>query len=212
LIYHTFAKKYNLRFHIILSIIFLTQLTYLHAQEDSYKGEEDVSIYFNDSGYSKRKNLIKVNLLALVQGDLPISLERVITKGISIEAGVGVMLPYYTPNLFELLIPDERTIKNPDLGFSFMVQPKFYIIYKEAPEYSYVGVLYRKRFFSQNNQKINFDEIAITYGFNLFLGKSNTVLFAYETGLGLRITTNKTTDRKTYLPCFPLNFKLGYIF
>lgn len=202
----------KLKIYLLFLLFILSFIETKSQNEYEPAPEEDISQYFQDSGYSRRKNVVKVNLLSLLQGDLPISFERVLTKAITIEAGIGIMFPYYVPGSFELFLGEERVIKKPNMGYSLMLQPKLYLRVKKAPEYSYLSLLYRRRVFSQNNAKITFDEFAFTFGFQLFVGKSNQIVTTYESGFGLRIAKDYSQNSKKYSPIAPLNLKLGYIF
>ena len=146
--------------------------------------------FFDDGGISNAKNIFKVNVISIINGDLPFYYERVLNKSFGLEVGAGILLPYYIPEIIPLL-SGETIINNPNYGYSIWFQPKYYLL-KKAPEYSYMSFQYRRRNYYQNIQSIVFSDITFGYGTQLFIGKR--FLFDYNTGIGYRHVIIKQED------------------
>lgn len=176
------------------------------AQKDTLP---DNSYYFDDGGISERKNIFKVNILAIVSGDLPFYYERILGKSFGLEIGAGLLLPYYLPDLPNLFT-EEYEVENPDFGHSLWIHPKYYIQPK-APEFGYFGIQLRRRHYNQNNQSIIFSDLTINYGFQLFLGKR--FIFDYNVGIGSSFKTQKSLNIKNEKSglAIPIGIKLGIL-
>ena len=176
------------------------------AQNDSI---QDNSYYFDDGGISESKNLVKINVLSIVNGDLPVYYERIIGKSFSIEFGAGILLPYYIPELPQLFL-DEPEIENPDFGHSLWIHPKYYIQH-EAPELNYLGIQFRRRSYTQDNQAIIFTDLTFNYGLQLIVGKR--LVFDYNVGVGFRYKTQESLNIEKEISglALPIGTKLGII-
>ncbi len=195
-------------FILILLFVLISSSIELIAQNDSIK---DNSYYFDDSGISEAKNIVKLNILSIINGDLPLYYERILSKSISIEVGVGLLLPYYIPELPQILSEEASDIKNPDLGYSLWIHPKLYIFH-EAPELSYIGMQLRRRNYNQDYQTFRYTDITVNYGIQFIVGKR--IVFDCNIGLGLFINAKKSTLNDSYIDgiALPLGVKIGYLF
>ena len=151
----------KLRIVILLCITFSFQ---------SYAQPEDVSTYFNDDGISNSKNIIKIGVLGLVRGDAHILYERILNKGLGVEIGFGIMMPYYVPEFSEAF-DQSQIVRQPDGGTtSKRAQLRFYLA-RDAPEGTFSIIDYR-------NQRYKFDngesEATYTY-YGLGYGKSRSI-------------------------------------
>ena len=191
---------------ILLVYILLISHHKVIAQNDSI---QDNSYYFDDGGISESKNLVKINVLSIVNGDLPVYYERIIGKSFSIEFGAGILLPYYIPELPQLFL-DEPEIENPDFGHSLWIHPKYYIQH-EAPELNYLGIQFRRRSYTQDNQAIIFTDLTFNYGLQLILGKR--FVFDYNVGVGFSFKTQKSLNIEKEISgvALPIGVKLGII-
>ncbi|MCK4662030.1 MAG: hypothetical protein KAT68_04150 [Bacteroidales bacterium] len=195
--------------HFILILFFLLQLsnTKLLAQNDSLN---DISYYLDDDrGISDGRNLVKINFLSIINGDIPVYYERILSKSIGIEVGVGLLLPYYCFEISNLFSEDTK-IENPDYGYSLWIQPKYYFQQK-APELNYFGIQLRQRNYNQDNQTIVFTDLTINLGLQFIIRKR--IIFDYNVGVGCRFINEKSADiNKSFGGlAIPTAFKLGYI-
>ena len=190
---------------LILTILFFGQLA---AQTN------DNAQYFDDGGLSTKKLTVKLNIAAIVTGDLPVSAEYAFTRHLALEAGVGLSLPYYLREIPELLWTNDDFvdwIPDPQSGYSLLVQPKFYL--GDYPEAFYTGLQYRRRFFSMSEEKVTFQEFTFNWGYQLSLGKRWIIDYGF--GLGFRFvdldSKTRTEDFNTEL-AVPMILKIGYLF
>lgn len=178
----------------------------LPAQSDSTQNN---AYYFDDGGVSEAKNLIKLNILSIINGDLPVYYERVLSKSFSIEIGAGILFPYYIPELPQLS-SDSHRIENPDYGYSLWIHPKYYL-QDQAPELTYFGIQLRRRNYNQDNETIIYTDVTLNYGLQLYFGKR--FVFDYNIGIGFRFETDKAIDIRynTSGLAVPIGIKLGVI-
>ena len=178
----------------------------LHSQDEPV---QDVSYYLNDSGFSQRKNVIKLNLSSIVYGDLPIYYERALTNSLSVEVGAGIILPYYFPEL-SLLDKEDNGVVNPIGGTSIWIQPKIYYGGR-APENSYVSIQWRQRRYNLENNEITHTDITANFGYQLVLGKR--FIIDYNTGIGFSMQKSKIDDGTEDFTglSMPIGIRLGII-
>ncbi len=171
-------QKSIIRLFILLSAFIITERS---SSQTIISDTSELREYFMDPG-SEAKNVFKINLTSFLSGDLPVYYERVLTKQFSIEAGVGVILPFY---VFEgsNIYSDEQIITNPDGGYSLWIHPKLY--FWRAPEGMYFGLQYRYRKYLQDNAVVRYSDYTINYGYQWILG-THFVLDA-NIGAGFRI-------------------------
>lgn len=134
--------------HLLLIVSFLLTNYQLIAQKDTSQKSENILQYIEDKVFES-KNILKFNLASVVAGDLSVSYERIISNSFGIEGGAGILLPFYTPNLNELIGSKTQIINNPKGGFSFIFQPKLYLN-EEAPENAFIGLKLRVRNYKQD--------------------------------------------------------------
>lgn len=194
-----------------LTILASAMILFIYSQKLYSQDEpvQDVSYYLDDSGFSNRKNVFKVNLTSIVYGDLPIFYERAITNSLSVEVGAGVILPYYFPQL-SLLDKDDNHIENPTGGTSIWVQPKLYFGGR-APENSYFGIQWRQRKYNLENNQVRHTELTLNLGYQLVLGRRFT--FDYNAGIGFGMQKSKIDEGKDEFLglSMPIGVRLGII-
>lgn len=190
---------------IITFFLFLSFDT-VYAQSDSI---QDNSYYFDDGGISDAKNVIKLNILSTINGDLSLFYERVLFNSFSIEFGAGLILPYYITELPKLF-SDEAEIKKPDSGYSLWIHPKYYFQQK-APELYFIGIQIRRRNYNQDYQTIVYTDITLNYGLQLILAKR--IAFEYNIGIGYRFSDETASSQKTGINelIIPIGIKFGII-
>lgn len=201
----------RLHYFFLLFLIF-SQINTLAQTTDT----TDISYYFDDGDISISKNILKLNVASLVTGDLNLSYERKIANWFAIEVAGGVLLPYYTPELFEIAA-DNNEITKPEGGYSFSVQPKFYL-FSDAPEGGYFSLQFRKRHYILNDlemPEIGYQDFTINFGsqFNLV----HRLVLDYHLGVGFRYKTYHNRwlsgpHTKIGGICMPLALKFGYLF
>ena len=150
----------------------------LLAQNDSINAQ-----YFSDNGIAGGKNVIKLNMLSPIVGELAVHYERVLTDMMSLEVGGGAMLSYHVPDLIDILSGDGGDITDPSLGYCLYIHPKFYP-QREAPELSFTGPMYRKRVYNMADRKVVYNDLTWNYGFQLML--AHRMVLDYNLGLGFR--------------------------
>jgi hypothetical protein len=186
---------------LLLIIFFLIQPT-LKAQDK----ENDPSYYFQDKGISSSKNIIKMDLLSLLRGNVGLNYERVLNKTLTIESGLGLRVGYFFPDFTLPYMGQPEIFQGSAL--TFMIQPKFY--FYRAPERKYVGICYQLTRFSQ----LQSHDYTIQLGTQLIKGKRLIMDAAF--GFGIRFQDVEIeppfyNPGKDFFLVFPLNFKIGYL-
>ena len=145
-------------------------------------------------------NLVKINPLLILNGDIPVYFERRIKNQLSVEGGVGVTYNDYIYNGFNLadtdLYDENREYK---LGYSVVGSVKFYPSrYTKALDEFYFGPEIRfRKYNSQLSEYSSNDVLLGTYpehrtliDFKLMIGyiayASDFVIFDFYGGVGMR--------------------------
>jgi hypothetical protein len=199
--------------HFFLLIIFIFS-SIITKSQNTPSVRDTTLVTYTTQKRCKNRNIVKVNLVSPIIGDLAFYYERVIFRWVSMEGGAGVLLPYYLQD-GAALVAHEHEVNKPDLGYSLWLHPRFYFMGK-APEYNYVGFQYRLRHYNlKNGQQIEYTDISFNLGFQFFLSKR--LMFDYNLGVGFRFrkypvahVANKETGIIGIT--MPLNFRLGYAF
>lgn len=168
-------KTFNLSRIICLFFLVLISIPVFPQTDKNAK-------YFDDGGIADTKNVLKIGLTSIIIGDLPIFYERVLSRSASLEFGVGLLLPYYNPEIIQLIF-NNSVITNPDGGFSLWLEPKFYV-YDSAPQEYYLSLLLRRRQYSQDGDNIVFYDFIGNVGYQLFFKSKYVTDLSY--GMGLR--------------------------
>lgn len=150
-----------------------------------YAQPDSLSRYFDDKEISTSKNILKLDLISVIRGDLGLQLEHKISNELSLTAGVGVLMPYY---IHDLLISTGNQDIN-SKGFSYQLHSRWYP--EGVPTQNHYGVLFRSR---------NFADVR-TSEYALFLGKQKLPHknFLYDWYFAIGIKTQKSKDGETYL-------------
>ncbi|MBC7451254.1 MAG: hypothetical protein H7259_07170 [Cytophagales bacterium] len=190
---------------IILLLIFSGKKAL--AQKDTIK---DISYYLDDGGISTNRDIIKVNIPSIITGDLPFFYERVLSRSIGIEAGVGILLPYYVPEIPITFISDV-SVKNTDGGYSLYLQPKYYFTHR-APEDIYIGMQVRRRTYFEDKISTVFTDLILNFGSQAHIKKNLIIDVSY--GVGFRIITDAEENLHNTIDgiVMPVAVKLGYSF
>lgn len=171
--------------------------------------EPDHAYYLNDGGISTSKNIIKLDGLSLIQGNLALLYERVINKTVSIETGGGFRLPYYLP---DLSLPFIRTVP-PDFktfpGLSFRLETKYY--FHKAPELKYLAL----RFQHSRFPDLSLNDYTFQWGKQHIIGRRGIIDASF--GLGFRFQQSSLehyyfNPDASFAIILPLNIKFGYLF
>ncbi len=107
-----------------LLFIFFIITTPFYSQQN--ENENQNHKYFEDGGLSERKNLIKLDLFSILNGDVPFFYERVLSDNVSIEIGAGFQLPFYNnelPYWFDAEKDASYYISNIKNGYSLWLMP-----------------------------------------------------------------------------------------
>jgi hypothetical protein len=173
-----------------------------------------VAYLMDDGKISSARNIVKVNLVSPIIGDLPFYYERIVGKYFGLEAGAGILLPFYGPEGLGLFYEDQEII-DPVSGYSLWFQPKLYLLGK-APQYSYMGFQYRKRHYNlKSKQEIEYLDLTLNFGFQFYLWKR--LMLDYNLGIGFRQRKypvyHVDNGREGLIGiAMPLNLRLGFVF
>lgn len=179
-----------------------------YAQADSTKSS--ISYYLDDGGISTAKNVVKLNLAAIIYGEIPITYERALGDRFSLEVGIGLQLPYYNSELTTIEKEDE--IKDPQSGFGIWIFPKYYL-HAKAPELNYIGILYRRMEYQLKNEEVIYRDFTYNYGIQTYI--HDRLVFDGSIGTGFRSTKypNQTTNEPdNWNLLVSIGLKLGYLF
>lgn len=187
----------------ILVVFFANNI--IIAQNDS---TDNMSYYFDDGGISESRNILKLNVLSTINGDVSMSYERIFNPSFGLEVGLGVIVPFYITEFPYFLLGDEP-ITDPTFGYSVCFQPRYYL-FGEAPELIYIGLLVRERKYVYNDENIVLTDLVLNYGGQYSIGRRMT--FDYSFGIGIRANENKFSfkfdDLDFVMPCA---IKFGYL-
>ncbi len=179
----------RLVFLLISTRISISSIT-LYAQNDSI---QDLDYYFDDKGRGDRPSdfrlgdqLVKVNLLAIIHGDLPFYYEKIINDFLSLEIGAGLLLPYYIPEVVQIFTLEDE-ISDLNLGYSFWLFPKYYFS-ADAPNGWYGGPQIRTRHYKSDNG--NFSYFDFTYNVGYLHTFGEIFLIEINAGTGYRFKNN----------------------
>ena len=195
-------KTYSIRPFIIV-LLFMVSGSII-AQTETIKKVDDL---FDESGL-EAADVIKFNLQSIFNGTLGLSYDKTISNSISVEAGVGLLVPFYIRDI-AMPLTDDLGVDENTYGSSFYMQAKYFMA-KQAPLGNYCAVQFRNRNYIQSGVKMHHndlvvmfgaqhifnDKIAIDYNVGLTFYKSN-ILTDYE-GIELEIG-------------LPVSLKIGYI-
>ena len=178
-----------LKYLAILGMVFANSIG-SQAFSQTTEAEEDISIYFQDGGLSKRKQIIALNLLSPLWSELQGKFERRFTKRLALDAGIA----YSTRRGIGLLRDFREQAIQGELknGIGFFISPHFYFD-KHAPEGIYAGLRYDYNRFSLRDSGDDFvlsHGLQEVFGYNLYVTKF--VMFTYEEGFGVSLKSRKT--------------------
>ena len=195
---------------LLLSVLFCASFySQLRAQNDSIA---NISYYFNDNLHEE-KGILKLGVYSIIEGELPFSYELPITRSLTVEVGVGLLLPYYMPEF-----PNNRKLfdletQKRTMGYSLLICPKYYI-QQSYPESWYVGIEIRKKEFEQKAETIKYVNTAFIIGHHWLMGQ-RTILDVYY-GVGYQAAESGGSNTHLDNPTtnniiIPFNIKLGII-
>lgn len=153
--------------HFIKGVTFIVILSlcsiYLFGQEAQHSAD-----HYLDGASIERNNNFQLNLAAAVNGDASLMYERRFGESFSVSLGGGLLLPYYIYNVetsgFEFENHDPYSLKDREVGRSFIFQMKFYKSFIDQLEF-YSGLGYRNRNFNAKSyQKVVFQDYTATLG------------------------------------------------
>lgn len=202
-----------MKIKILVLLTFIFTSIHAIAQDEP----DDNSKYFDESrSFSEGKNLFKINLSTIINGDIVFYWEKVLGNSFTIETGAGILLPYYTFELADAMfnsdvVSEQFNIDEPGSGFSLWLQPKIYPK-KIAPEANYWGLQYRLRNYYLDNKNVQYHDIALNYGVQMIF--KNNFILDYTFGIGARVKkTNKNNiSNITGGLITPIQLKLSYNF
>ncbi|MDH6355212.1 hypothetical protein M2132_001549 [Dysgonomonas sp. PH5-45] len=153
------------------------------------KKTSGIDQYLDDGGFSNAKLLGKVNLTSIYQGDLHLSMEYLVSKEFSVEAGAGVLLGYYNDDpLNNFIDTGDDSLKNPKMGFSLSAVLKYY---KDGMDFFYISIPGRARFIPG---QIQLYEVSFAPG-KQWVWDNRLLL---DVSIGLGIQHQKSMDSKSY--------------
>jgi hypothetical protein len=171
--------------------------------------KESNAYYLDDNHLSSAKNVIKIDGMALVHGELPFIFERVLARVFSAEAGLGILLPYYIHDFLPLIVHSAPGFSNNQFGHSLWLKAKLYR--DRAPDLDYLDFTFRQRNFS--NAELT--DISLGWGRQVIVGKRLTFDFGIGVGIRLQRSWGGETafnSDNSFAPIVPLQIKMGYLF
>ena len=134
-------------------------------------------------------NVLKLDLLSSLHGDLAFSYEQRFTPRFSIEGGMGVIMFRYVPSFIDWVWLNDKTLSDNNFqGFSFRVQARLYL-FKFAADRTYVGLAYRQRNYLRKSEKsIISRDYYFSFGYHMLL--SSRLTLDFSTGFGSRRWNN----------------------
>ncbi|PCJ79920.1 MAG: hypothetical protein COA49_10225 [Bacteroidetes bacterium] len=212
-------------------------------KEDKTPTSERVVVY-SKVGYNKQyvdrglMNLIKVNPLLILNGDIPIYLEHKLNDKLSYEVGIGITVFDYLYNYYNSSLGYSPYVEQhtPEMGYSFRASLRFYPSnYTKALDEFYIGPEFSHRRYNTILEKCDnypvdakqeyraFTDFKISGGYVLFI--TENIFFDIYGGIGLRfkansisactyseseiISTTPVLD-KAILPAISLGVKVGF--
>ncbi|WP_029904478.1 hypothetical protein [Prevotella sp. 10(H)] len=158
------------------------------------QNNKDILKYLDDGGIATSRYIGKINLTSIYEGEIGISLERLISDNFAIETGVGLLLPNYKDPLFYDLLSDTHsedfTFNDPKTGYSIMINPKYYL--KELSEGFYWALPLRYRIYPG---QIHLFDFSMNAGIQ-WVWDSGIVL---DFSAGIGATMQNSRDKKSYI-------------
>ncbi len=222
-----------------LIVFFLLTAMIAHSQErDSSRTVTTVT--YSKVGFERTKrdneifNLIKINPLAIVLGDIPIAYERRIAEHISVGGSIGMT---YADLIYEAIHQGYvyNTDRNFKLGYLFSANINYYPSrHTPALEEFYFGADFRYRHFGSEarpceggawfDEKRNTFDVQFIFGYIHFV--SDRVFFDFYGGFGMRkriaeraecdqngvIDVSVIRETNDALPTGSGGFRLGFAF
>lgn len=193
---------------VFKAVLFFTFFSILNiscifSQNDTIN---DNYYYFDDGGVIGAKNIIKINTISIIRGDVPLFYERYLSDIFSIEAGLGILFPYYNAeNIFNAMNGNTGSYGNPEYGYSFSLQPKVYLS-KESPLDHYISLQYRKR------SNIGYREIYSSHDLVFCSGYQNLFRkrFIFDIIMGIGMRNDEIYNRNYIVGIFDCKF--GVVF
>lgn len=184
----------------------------------SFAQVENIMGYLDDGGRTKASNIIKTDVVQILQANIPLIFEHRFNNYLSVQAGFGLLTtsmyhPLFRPIFTEAPFKDD--IKG---GYSILVQPT---IYSNGFESFHMGVPLRYKRYS--NQASSF-EFAAAVGYQWFKGRN----WAFDIEAGVGLNFEKSLDGASYIyntniidphmgkpfssrMIIPISFKVGYV-
>lgn len=169
------------------------------------------SQYFDDGGIGNASNIVEFNILSAINGDIGITYDRKLADYFSAEIGIGFIAPFYTYEFRHPLWKLSEDLEGLS-GYSFKILPKYYYFH-DAPENSYVGIMFRRRKYNHQSESVGINDFCIMYGARLFLDTKITC--SLELGFGFRNKINDYDSNNFGLLdhiIYPGSIKVGYLF
>jgi hypothetical protein len=179
----------------------------LHGQIDS----TNVAVYFEDDGPKSGDNQVKIDVLTIVFGELPVSYERAITDNFSLEIGVGILLPYHVPEF----VSGVEKFETVDGGSTFRIEAKYLEDYNSRIKRFY-SLRFRQRNFKLPTEDLKARDLSFLSGIQMMVGKG--IVLDYYVGLGYQFgdgdqaeeeSFGETLDQRIFIP---FGAKIGIIF
>lgn len=177
----------------------------LICQEDN-----DLSVYFDDGGFTSSKNLVSVNLASILVDDVHFTYERKISDEFSLEIGAGYLMPYYVREINYWIFGDRVFDTPPDGGYSYNIGVNYF--YMSFPDDFYNSINFRQRNYTVGVSNVVFRDISYSLGARYNI-KGN-LMFDYSFGLGYRFESKDgvSGNYKIESFIFPIAIKFDYVF
>lgn len=157
----------------------------------AFAQEEDISGYFSDA--QKYPTLvIKCDPVLLIHGDLAGFVEVNLGQRIALEGSLGILLPYYLPELIDIFDDKLTNIKG---GVSYSASARLYSKKRKAPEGFYGFTTFRQRkYLTDGEYNLNNKDFILGWGYQFI--PQNFVTADLYYGIGGRVKKFNYNDTR----------------
>lgn len=186
--------------------IFLFFFLFISEKVFSQETEEDISQYFDDGGIQDAKNILKVDMFSIINGDFQLLWEHRIAKKTSFEIGLGNVSNKGLRGKYPEFIIGMPSHDISYSRLSYSLALKFYTA--QVPEFLFYSINHRRRVYLG----ADVNDFYLGSGFQYIFQKR--MLLAVGIGMGLRKiqeNTNPPLVFSGFTTFFPLQLSFGYI-
>lgn len=189
---------------LIPLFLYFSTICASNAQVDS----SQIQNYLDDGEVSVTKNILKTDVIAAIQGNLGLSLERIIYRKMTLEGTIGILLDYYVHDFVPLVIAGTPETTPQGMGLSYKIAMRQY--FRNAPGLNFLEFSLRRRHYSN----MTLGDFGVVAGKQWIVGERGIL----DTGLGVGIRTQQS-DQGAYIfeteypfsIIVPIHLKFGFL-